>query len=99
MINIQQISVAAYGAQTYEPTAKGSGKKVVTPAPSAPRSEQVELSNASLSLNKVRDAIAALPEVRIPLVEEIRQKIKYNGYPMESAFYKAVQKMVANNVI
>lgn len=99
MINIQQIQMAAYGTQTYEPTVKGSGKKAVTQTQSPPPSEQVELSDASMSMNKIRDAIKALPDVRIPLVDEIKQKIKFNGYPIESAFYKSVAKLVADNVI
>jgi hypothetical protein len=101
MLYIQQTSVAAYGAQAYEPAVKGNGKKAVIPAQasSAPRSEQVELSDTSRNLNTVRDAIKALPDIRIPMVEAIKEKIKHNGYPIESALYKAVEKMVAGKMI
>jgi len=40
-----------------------------------------------------------MPEVRIPSVEKIKEKIAKNGYPIESSLYKAVEKMVNNKTI
>jgi hypothetical protein len=96
MINVQQISSAAYGAQSYKPAAvKSAGKEPTPPKPSAAPSEQVELSDASVNLKKLRDIVDATPEVRLAVVEEI----KFNGYPTESNAYKAIEKLIADKVI
>jgi hypothetical protein len=89
---------AAYGAKPYEPVAK-SGKKATPEKSVAVPKEQVELSDTSLNLQKLGEIIDSTPEVRIPLVEEIQKKIKYNSYPIESNFYKALEKMKLNEVI
>ena len=100
MINIQQISSAAYGVQSYKPAAvKSAGKEPTPPKPSAAPSEQVELSDASVNLKKLRDIVDVTPEIRIAVVEEIRQKIKFNGYPIESNAYKAIEKLIADKGI
>jgi anti-sigma28 factor (negative regulator of flagellin synthesis) len=99
MTNIRNISTAAYGVQAYEPSTKGDAKKATPPKATAVKHEQVELSDASLTMKKLRDVIDAIPDVRIQLVEDIKQKIKYNGYPIETAMYKAVEKLISNNVI
>lgn len=99
MINIQHISSAAYGAQSYKSAAKESGKDEAPPKSSVALKEQVELSDASQNLKKLQDTVKAVPEIRIALVEEIKQKIKYNGYPIESNLYKAIEKMIVNKTI
>jgi flagellar biosynthesis anti-sigma factor FlgM len=99
MTNIQNISAAAYGVQAFEPSQKGEAKKSAPPKSPAVKQEQVELSDASISLKKVKDAVDALPDVRIAKVEEIKQRIKYNGYPIETSMYKAVEKLVANQIV
>jgi len=97
-MNIQSVS-QAYGAQLYSPVAK-SGKKTAAPEQSAAaQNEQVEISEESLSLQKVKDKLAEVPEIRIELVEQIKTKIKLNGYPIESNLYKAVEKMVDHSVL
>jgi flagellar biosynthesis anti-sigma factor FlgM len=100
MINVQQISSAAYGVQSYKPAvAKNAAKEPTPPKPSAASSEQVELSDASVNLNKLRDIVDATPDIRLQVVEEIKQKIKYNGYPIESSLYKAVEKLIADKIV
>jgi flagellar biosynthesis anti-sigma factor FlgM len=100
MINIQQISSAAYGVQSYKPGAtKSTGKELTPPKTSATPGEQVELSDASVNLKKLRDIVDSTPDVRLAVVEEIKQKIKFNGYPIESNLYKAVEKLIADKVI
>lgn len=89
---------AAYGAKPLEPTAK-SGKKDAPGKTAAVQSEQVEFSDTSLNLQKLTEVVEALPEVRIELVEEIKNKIKHNGYPLESNLYKAVEKMLDNEIL
>ena len=77
MIPIQQISSAAYGAQTYKPAVKSADREP-TPlkSPTVP-GEQVELSDASVNLKKLRDIVDATPDVRIKVVEEIKLKIQH----------------------
>ncbi|MBN2037621.1 MAG: flagellar biosynthesis anti-sigma factor FlgM [Chitinispirillaceae bacterium] len=100
MIPIQQISSAAYGVQSYKPAvAKDAGKDAAPPKSSAVSSEQVELSDASVNLKKLRDIVESTPDVRLKVVEEIKLKIKYNGYPIESNLYKAVEKLIDNKVV
>lgn len=96
-MNIQSVA-AAYGAKPYEPAAK-SGKKAAPEKSAAVQSEQVELSDTSLNLQKLHDTVAAASDVRLPIVEEIKNKIKYNGYPLESNLYKAMEKMIDMKVI
>jgi flagellar biosynthesis anti-sigma factor FlgM len=100
MIHIQQISSAAYGVQSYKPAfTKGAGKDAAPPKSSAVSGEQVELSDASANLKKLRDIVESTPDVRLKVVEEIKLKIKYNGYPIESNLYKAVEKLIADKVV
>jgi hypothetical protein len=99
MINIQHISSAAYGAQTYKPAVKNADREPAPlKSPSVP-SEQLELSDASVNLKKLRDIVDATPDVRIKVVEEIKLKIKFNGYPIESNTYKAVENLISNKVV
>ncbi len=92
-------ALSAYGVKSFESTAKSSKKqapeKTATPVPR----EQVELSEASQTFQKIQEAIDNSPEVRIPIVEEIKQKIKYNGYPIETKLYKALEKMIDTKVV
>ena len=50
-------------------------------------------------MQKLKEVIDSTPEVRIKLVEEIQAKIKYNGYPLESNLYKAMQNLISNKVV
>jgi hypothetical protein len=96
-MNISQ-ALSAYGAK-FESTAKSSKKQAPEKAAATVPREQVELSETSQTMQKIRDAINATPDVRIPLVEEIQQKIKYNGYPIETKMYKALEKMFDTKLI
>ncbi len=89
---------AAYGAKPLEQVSK-TDKKKASDRTAAAQKEQVEFSDASLSMQKLKEVIDGTPEVRIKVVEEIRTKIKYNGYPLESNLYKAIQNLVADKII
>ncbi|MBN1575169.1 MAG: hypothetical protein JW913_01355 [Chitinispirillaceae bacterium] len=89
---------AAYGAKPLEPVAK-SDKKAAPKQTAAAQKEQVEFSDASISMQKLKEIIDTTPEVRIKVVEEIRMKIKYNGYPIESNIYKAMENLIANKIV
>ncbi len=96
-MQIKSVS-AAYGAKPLESTAK-SGRKAAPEKLAAVPSEQVEFSETSQSLQKLTEVVNSIPDVRIELVEEIRTKIKHNGYPLESKLYKAVEKLVEEKII
>ncbi|KMQ51181.1 hypothetical protein CHISP_1887 [Chitinispirillum alkaliphilum] len=63
----------------------------------AVRTENVEISETSLSMQKLREEVNAQPEIRIQMVEEIKHKIKHNGYPLETNLYKALENLVDKN--
>jgi anti-sigma28 factor (negative regulator of flagellin synthesis) len=97
-MDIKRIA-SAYGAQAYESTAKNSKKQAPDKSAATVPKEQVEFSETSQSMSKLIDAVNAEPDIRIPMVEEIRQKIKLNGYPIETKIYKALEKMMAENIV
>lgn len=96
-MNIERI-LSAYGAEPYQRSSK-SGRKEAPEKSAAVPKEQVELSDASQNIRSVVDVISDLPDVRLEVVEQIKTKIKYNGYPIESSLYKAIEKMVDDQVI
>ena len=94
---------AAYGAKPLEPSAQKS-RKAAPEKTAAAQTEQVELSSASvklqsISMDKLNAIIDATPDVRLKVVEEIRWKIKHNGYPLESNIYKAIENMATDKII
>ena len=96
-MDIKSIS-NAYGAKPYQPSSK-SGKKEAPEKSAAVPKEQVEFSDISHNLQTINDTIDAFPDVRLEVVEEIRNKIKYNGYPLESNLYKAIETLVSDKII
>jgi hypothetical protein len=97
-MNIQSVT-SAYGAQPVLTAARGGKKTAAPEQTAAAQNEQVVLSDDSISFQKVKEALKQIPEVRIPMVEEIKVKVKFNGYPVESNLYKAVEKLIENGVI
>ncbi|NLD94350.1 MAG: flagellar biosynthesis anti-sigma factor FlgM [Fibrobacter sp.] len=93
-------ALSAYGARPIDAAVKNNSKKEA-PAKAAATvpHEQVVLSSEAQSFRKVMEAVDATPEVRIPLVEEISQKIKLNGYPFETKLYKALEKMIEAKIV
>ena len=88
----------AYGATPFESVGK-TDKKAAPKKTAAAPTEQVEFSDASMSMQKLKEIINEIPDVRIKVVDEIKTKIKYNGYPLESNIYKAIQNMVSSKVL
>jgi hypothetical protein len=101
MINIQNVSASAYGTQSLQPTLKASGK--TDPPPQMQilggNTEKLELSDASITISRLREKIDAIPEVRIQMVEEIKQKIKQNDYPYTTNLYKAIDNMLESKIL
>lgn len=89
---------SAYGAKPVNSVVK-SEKKAAPEKSAVAQSEHLELSETSMSMQKLKETIDASPDIRLKAVEEIKLKIKYNGYPIESNFYKAMEKMVSNKVL
>ncbi|MBD3322773.1 MAG: hypothetical protein GF350_16855, partial [Chitinivibrionales bacterium] len=61
--------------------------------------ESVSISESSLNLQKMWDKINMLPDTRIPKVQEIKQEIKNNNYPIENRLYKAMEKLIKGYII
>lgn len=101
MINIQNVSISAYGAQSLPPAVKTSGKTDPPPQQQilGSNTEKVELSDASVTISRLREKIDAIPEVRIQMVEEIKLKIKQNDYPYTTNLYKAIDKMLESKIL
>ena len=101
-MDIQRIG-AAYGTRQFDSVAKNDKRAAPQKKPAA-QSEQVEISDESvklqrLSMEKLNEIIEKTPDVRLKVVEDIQLKIKYNGYPIESNIYKAIEKLVDNHII
>ena len=96
-MNITNISAAYFEANAFEPAVKK--EKQLKGLNNTARTEQVELSQTSLEMQKVRDEIKTKPEVRIPIVEEIRERIKNNDYPIENHFNDALEVMTKNKIL
>ena len=96
-MNIQSVA-AAYGAQYFQPVAK-SNKTAAPVQTAAVSNEQVEISDKSSDYQTVREAVNALPDIRIPLVENLKNKIKMDGYPFETNIYKALSKIVDYKIV
>jgi flagellar biosynthesis anti-sigma factor FlgM len=86
--------VAAYG-RTAE-----KAKKIDPPDRNkTPVEENVELSSSSKNLQKVKEKVQEMPDIRIPLVEEIRERIKNNDYPISLRAEEALETMLKRGII
>lgn len=93
-VNPSFSAAAAYEAHTPPaPKPKNSTNSPVLPK------ENLELSDNSVNLKKIHDAIIAMPEIRIPIVEKIKERIKNNDYPIENHFNKALQRLKDQNIL
>ncbi|MBD3390705.1 MAG: hypothetical protein GF418_01645 [Chitinivibrionales bacterium] len=63
------------------------------------KGELVEISQTSSELKSVKDAVDALPDVRLDKVEEIRAKIKINDYPIENNLDAALKEIWQANLV
>jgi len=96
-MDVKPVSTA-YQAQAYEPVAK-SGKKPVATKEPAKSTEQVELSESSKNLQKVKAAVAAAPDIRLPIVEAIKKRIANNDYPIPTHTDKALDNMIRMKIL
>lgn len=94
---------AAYRTKQFDSVAKND-KRAAPEKKTVAQNEQVEISDESvklqrLSMEKLNEIIDKTPDVRLKIVEDIKTKIKYNGYPIESNIYKAIENLVTNHII
>jgi hypothetical protein len=97
-MNISPI-IAAYGSQPSEAVnGKGKAGKAEWKPANTPSAE-VLISGTSRDAQLVRDQIAKLPEVRIPMVEEIQKRIKNNDYPLQNKLVHAFDNMFTARIV
>ncbi|MGB7566482.1 MAG: flagellar biosynthesis anti-sigma factor FlgM [Chitinivibrionales bacterium] len=96
-MDVKQVS-PAFQVQTYETVAK-NGKKTAQTKSQVMGQEQVELSESSLNMQKVKEAVDAAPDIRIPIVEEIQKRIANNDYPIPTHAEKALDVMLKNRIL
>ena len=90
-------------AETYQAIAYGrsaaKANKIEPEKTPEAEKESVELSPSSLNLQKVKEAVEAAPEIRIPIVEEIMERIKNNDYPISRHTEDAIDKMLKAGIL
>lgn len=96
-MNIKPVSTA-FQAQAYDSVAK-TVKKTEQTKKQVLGQEHVDFSESSLNLQKVKEAVEAAPEIRIPIVEEIMKRIKNNDYPIPTHAEKALDIMLLNGIL
>lgn len=97
LMNIRTVS-SIYGAKAFEPSPK-NGKKPDSVKSTTMSQEIVAFSDTSLTMQKLKDAVAAAPDIRIPIVEEIKEKIKNNNYPIDRNSDTILERMIKNRII
>lgn len=96
-MDVKPVSTA-YQAQAYEAVIK-TGKKTAPAKEPASGKEQVELSESSLNLHKVKEAVNAAPDIRLPIVEAIKKRIANNDYPIPTHTDKALDIMIKFKIL
>jgi len=92
-MDIQTIS-SAYGVKAYEPSAKSEKKSADSGNKTTSSQEIVAFSDTSLTMQKLKEAVKAAPEIRIPIVEKIQEKIKEDNYPIDRNAESALDRMI-----
>jgi anti-sigma28 factor (negative regulator of flagellin synthesis) len=96
-MDIRPIS-SAYGAIAYDQGSKSSKKPDQAQQAGKP-AEVVAFSDTSLNMQKVKDAAYKAPEIRIEIVERIKEKIKNNDYPIDSKMDTILERLVKNKIL
>lgn len=92
--------ISAYGAESVNPAQRpGNGRKSVGETAARPLSSQgqarVELSRVSSEMRIIRDELEKTPQIRLPLVEELRRKIANNDYPIENKLDQIAERLIS----
>ncbi len=99
MVSMEFTPATAFQPATFGPvnTDPVSGQQQAPPPPQPEAqfpADKVQVSATASGMQKQQKEIDAKPEVRIQLVEAINKKIKFNGYPFKSDFYKSVERLL-----
>ena len=99
-MNIQAVSAVGYGANLTSVAQRSDGR---TQAPAASSSEtsreKVEISDTSSDMAVVRKAVDALPDVRLPIVNDINARIAISDYPIANNMNEALKQMLMSKVL
>ncbi len=96
-MEIQHIK-SAYGAISYDPSSQ-KGKKQDQAKPPLNSGEVVAFSETSLNMQKIKEAVYKAPEIRIPIVEEIKKKIENNEYPIDLKAKSALDRLINDQIV
>lgn len=96
-MNINTIA-AAYGSPLYDPSSKLNKKPEASKSQSTPK-EVVDFSDTSMSMQKLKDVVNQAPEIRIPIVEKIQEKIKNNNYPIDRTLDTVLERMLKQKIL
>jgi anti-sigma28 factor (negative regulator of flagellin synthesis) len=90
---------SAYGSAAYDPGAKNGKKPDAAARPVTKATEVVAFSDTSLNMQKVKEAVYKSPEIRIELVERIKEKIKNNDYPVDSKADSILERLMKDKIV
>ena len=98
-VRFDPAAAAGYTARLRENS--GVRKRSPGDKPTSPSStrEQVNISAASIDMQKLRNEVNNAADVRLPLVQEIKERIDNNDYPLENALYRALEKMLQQGIV
>jgi anti-sigma28 factor (negative regulator of flagellin synthesis) len=89
---------SSYGAMAYDPSSK-NGKKPDQAKTVVKSAEVVAFSDTSLNMQKVKEAVYKAPDIRIAIVEKIKEKIKNDDYPIDSKMDTVLERMRKEKII
>jgi hypothetical protein len=84
---------AAYDRSSAQPNKIDPGKAKEA------KKESVELSSSSVIMQKVKEKAMSAPEIRIPMVEKIMERIKNNDYPISKHLDSAIERMLSGRIL
>jgi hypothetical protein len=96
MMNIDPVTSAVDLKQYFR---VGAGKAADAGKSTAATREVVQFSPKAGELRSVKDAVDSLPDVRLNKVEEIRQRIKLNDYPIENNLNAVLKDLISKNIL
>jgi len=98
LMDIRSITTL-YGTNAYDPGSKNGKKSDPAAKPVKSTGEVVAFSDASMNLQKIKDAVYKAPEIRLPIVEKIKERIKNNDYPVDTKADSILETLRKNKII
>ena len=97
MGTVQNISNSTYSIHFPDTTSSNNTATATQSSPSPDPKDSIELSKSALQIKSLRNDVDNSSQARIKLVDEINNKIKYDGYPYEPNLYKSIAKFVTQD--